>query len=178
MTAIPLQSVAFRTGAVPTSGRMTVLTEIATKENAKDDPEGAGSGLDLETTLSVRTSVKDLGTVQHTWVDLHVFDEHDELIRSETLPLHLVSGDNGVEEYSFDGSVYRGTGASPGSVWLAPDARKVQFRLYCEVGDTVFSDGLLRQHDVPSDGAVTNPRAARSPSRRKTPAPATGALAV
>ncbi|MDQ6726186.1 MAG: hypothetical protein M3066_08500 [Actinomycetota bacterium] len=176
MTAIPLQSVAFRDGAVPMSGRMTVLTEIATKENAKDDPDGAGSGLDLHTTLSVRTTVHDLGTVQHTWVDLHVFDEHDELIRSETLPLHPVGVKGGPEEYGFDGSVYRGTGASPGSVWLAPDARKVQFRLYCEVNGTVFSDGLLRQHDVPSDSVVTNPRAARPPSRRKSPS-STSALA-
>jgi hypothetical protein len=169
MTAIPLQSVAFRTGAVPISGRMTVLTEIATKQNAKNDPAAAGSGLDLETMLSVRASVKDLGTVQHSWVDLHVFDEHDQLIRSETLPLHPVGGDaDAEEEYGFDGSVYRGTGASPGSVWLAPDARKVQFRVYCEVGGTVFSDGLLRQHDVAADSTVTNPRAARPPSRRRT----------
>ncbi len=168
MTAIPLQSVTFRDGAVPVSGRMTVVTEIATKENAKNAPDAAGSGLDLETMLIVRASVKDLGTVQHSWVDLHVFDEHDELIRSETLPLHPVGDDTGDEEYGFDGSVYRGTGASPGSVWLAPDARKVQFRVYCEVGGTVFSDGLLRQHDVPADSAVTNPRAARQPSRRRT----------
>lgn len=167
MTAIPLQSVSFRSGAVPTAGRMTVLTEIATKENTKNDPAAAGSGLDLETMLSVRASVKDLGAVQHSWVDLHVFDEHDELIRSETLPLHAIGDDGDDPEYGFDGSVYRGTGASPGSVWLAPDARKVQFRVYCEVGGTVFSDGLLRQHDVPADSAVTNPRVAKPPSRRR-----------
>jgi len=147
---------------------MAVLTEIATKTNAKDNSAGAGSGLDLETMLSVRTSVKELGSIEHSWVDLHVFDENDELISSETLPLHPVPGDDETEEFGFDGSVYRGTGASPGSVWLAPDARKVQFRVYCEVAGTVFSDGLLRQHDLPADSVVTNPGAARPPSRRKT----------
>lgn len=168
MTTIPLQSVNFRTDAVPARGMVTVLDESATKVNAKDDPANQGSGLDLETMLTVRARVRNAGTVNSSWVDLHVFDAADELIRSETLPLRYVRGGDDGDEYGFEGSVYRGTGASPGSVWLAPDARKVQYRLYCEADGTVFSDGLLRQHDVPADSAVTNPRAARQPSRRRT----------
>jgi len=169
MTAIPLQSVAFRDGAVPTAEMVTVLDESATKTNAKGDPAAAGSGLDLETMLSLRAWVRDLGDVKHAWVDLHVFDGHDQLIRSETLPLrHLRAVDDG-DEYGFEGSVYRGTGASPGSVWLAPDARKVQYRLYYEAEGTVFSDGLLRQHELPADNLVTNSHPGPARRRRSTP---------
>jgi len=165
MTAIPFQSVAFRDGAVTTADMVTVLDECASKTNAKADPAVAGSGLDLETMLSLKAWVRDLGDVKHAWVDLHVFDADDQLIRSETLPLyHLRAVDDG-DEYGFEGSVYRGTGASPGSVWLAPDARKVQFRLYYEAEGTVFSDGLLRQHEVPADSLVANPHVA--PPRRR-----------
>ena len=173
MTAIPLQSVAFRTGAVPTPDMVTVLDDSATKINAKTDPDGAGTGLDLETMLSVRALVRDLGDAKHTWVDLHVFDDRDQLICSETLPLHYVREADDGDEYVFEGSVYRGTGASPGSVWLAPDARKVQYRLYYEAEGSVFSDGLLRQHDVPADSVITNPPVADPPAppRRRRAAP-------
>jgi hypothetical protein len=165
MTAIPMQSVSFRADAVAMPEMVTVLDESATKMNAKNNPADAGSGLDLETMLSLRAWVRDLGDVKHIWVDLHVFDDHDKLIRSETLPLHYLRGADDGDEYGFEGSVYRGTGASPGSVWLAPDARKVQYRLYYDAGGTVFSDGLLRQHDVEADSRVTNPYFA--PPRRR-----------
>jgi hypothetical protein len=170
MTAIPLQSVAFRDGAVTSPEMVIVLDESTTKMNAKNDPADAGSGLDLETMLSLKAWARDLGEVKHIWLDVHVFDAQDQLIRSQTLPLHHLRAADEGDEYGFEGSVYRGTGASPGSVWLAPDARKVQYRLYYEAEGTVFSDGLLRQHDVEADSLVTNPHAA--PARRpRTPAP-------
>jgi len=168
MTTIPLQSVAFRDGAVPSTEMVTVLDESAAKVNAKKDPNGDGAGLDLETVLSVRAWVRNLGDRKSTWVDLHVFDDHNQLIRSETLPLDYVREADDGDEYGFEGSVYRGTGASPGSVWLAPDARKVQYRLYYEAEGTVFSDGLLRQHDVVADIEITNPPVATR--RRRTAA--------
>lgn len=166
MTAIPLQSVAFRAGAVPSPDMVIVLDESTTKMNAKSDPAQAGTGLDLETMLSLKAWARDAGGVKHIWVDLHIFDDHDQLIRSETLPLQYLRAADDGHEYGFEGSVYRGTGASPGSVWLAPDARKVQYRLYYEAEGTVFSDGLLRQHDVEADSLVTNPHAA-SPRRKR-----------
>ena len=164
MTVIPLESVAYRTGAVPARDIVAVVDERATKENTQNDPAAAGSGLDLETLLSVRARVRDAGGSGSGWVDVHVFDDDDRLVRSETLPLLHVAGSDGIRELGFDGSVYRGTGASPGSTWLAPDARKVQYRIYFETDGTVFSDGLLRQHDVQPDDSVVNPAAAAAPS--------------
>jgi hypothetical protein len=100
-----------------------------------------------------------------------VFDEGDRVIRSETLPLrYLRAGDDGGDVYGFEGGVYRGSGASPGSVWLAPDARKVQYRVYYEAGGTVYTDGLLRQHELPPDNELTN-SAPPPPSRRRRTAP-------
>lgn len=158
---------AFRTGAVPDRERVKVLDEAATKTNAKETGAGAGVGLDLATALAVEVRVRRLDGPQHCWMDVHVFDGNDRVIWSETLPLQYLRADDGESDvYGFDADVYRGTGASPGSVWLAPDARRVQFRLYYEAGGTVFSDGLLRQHELAPDSSVTHSAA---PVRRRRP---------
>lgn len=167
IVTIPLESVSFRTGAIPRREMVAVFDAAATKKNVKAEKSTSGSvGLDLETVLSIQAWVRKLGESQHSWVDVHVFDECDQLIRSETLPLSYIrAADDDGEVYGFEGGVYKGTGASPGSVWLAPDARKVQYRIYCEAGGTVYSDGLLRQHDLPPDAELSG--AAEPPSRRK-----------
>jgi hypothetical protein len=167
MATIPLESVGFRTGAVPSKEMVVVLDEAAIKKNIKAATSTSGSaGLDLETVLSVQAWIRRLGEPQFAWLDLHVFDDCDQLIRSVTLPLAYVrDAEDGGDVFGFEGGVYRGTGASPGSVWLAPDARKVQYRVYAETAGTVYSDGLLRQHDLLADSELTG--AAEPPSRRK-----------
>ncbi len=149
-----------------------VLEESVTKTNAKaSEAPGNGVGLDLDTVLSLKAFVPKRGEIRYSWLDLHVFDDRDQLIRSETLPLeYMGQADDDGALFGFEGSVFRGTGASPGSVWLAPDARKVQYRLYCEVEGTVFSDGLLRQHELPPDSDLTR---SVPPSRRKRTAAST-----
>ncbi len=170
MVAIPLESVHFRTGAVPSRETAVVVEEAATKRNAKASGS-AGVGLDLETVLSMQAWVRTVDEPAYAWTDVHVFDDCDRLIRSETLPLrHLRPAEDGGAVYGCEGTVYRGTGASPGSVWLAPDARKLQYRLYYESGGTVYSDGLLRQHDLPADSEITNSAAPPSGHKRAAPA--------
>lgn len=171
IATIPLESVGFRSGAVPDRTKVVVLEDSAAKTDAgSSGANGAGVGLDLETVLSVKARVADVVGTRYCWIDVHVFDEHEQLIRSETLPLRYVgAAEDGECLFGFEGSVFRGTGASPGSVWLAPDARKVQYRLYYEVGGAVFSDGLLRQHDLAPDGALTKsgkPAKPAKPARR------------
>lgn len=174
MVTIPFESVGFRTGAVPSRETVVVLDEAVTKRNNKASGDTGGVGLDLETVLRVHASVQPLPEPRYSWIDLHVFDDGDRLIRSETLPLRYVrANDDGGDVYGFEGPVYRGTGASPGSVWLAPDARKVQYRVYYEAGGTVFTDGLLRQHDLPADSDLTNSGAPASGARRPRAEPAT-----
>ena len=174
MVTIPLESVAFRSSAVPRKEMLVVFEETATKRNLKAESSTSGAtGLDLETVLSVRAWVRKAPEPRYVWSDLHVFDECDQLIRSQTIALELVGAadDGDGDVFGFEGSVYRGTGASPGAVWLAPDARKVQYRVYYEAGGTVYTDGLLRQHDLPPDSEFT--RSAEPPSRRKRAAKAT-----
>ncbi|MDQ6796835.1 MAG: hypothetical protein M3011_02210 [Actinomycetota bacterium] len=176
MVKIPLESVVYRTDAVPRPDMVSVLDEAAAKENAKPPgPTGDTAGLELETKLSVQAWVRNVDPTKYSWVDLHVFDEHDQLIRAETRALEWLkgAGDDG-DIYAFDGSVYRGTGAVGGSVWFGQDARKLQYRLYYEVNGTVFSDGVLRQLDLAADRDVVNPpapkvrpRAARSVAKPK-----------
>lgn len=165
MVTIPLESVAFRSGAIPRKEMVVVLEEAATKTNSK--AETSTNGLDLETVMSIQAWVRPVGDPRYGWFDVHIFDDCDQLIRSETMPLRLMGAteDGEGEVYGFDGSVYRGTGASPGSVWLAPDARKVQYRLYYEAAGTVYTDGLLRQHELPPDSELT--RSSEPPSRRR-----------
>ncbi len=143
-----------------------ILEESAVKKNTKaPEAPGYGVGLDLETALRVEVRVRHLTGPQNAWLDLHVFDEGDQLIRSETLALTCAGAADDGDVFRFDADVYRGTGASPGSVWLAPDARKIQFRLYYEVAGGVFTDGLLHQHDLEPDGALTH---CGPPSRPRT----------
>ncbi len=179
MVTIPLESVTYRDGAVPRPDMVNVLDAGASKENARSPgPTGDAAGLELETKLSVQAWVRNVAPAKHTWVDLHLFDENDQLIRGETLALEYQrpAGDDG-DIYAYDGSVYRGTGAVGGSVWFGQDARKVQYRLYYEVNGTVFSDGLLRQHDLASDGEVMNPSGRRATSAAAKPAAAKPAAA-
>jgi hypothetical protein len=159
---------------------VSVLDEAATKTNKKESaaPSRGGAGLDLETALAVQVRVRGASDPSYCWMDVHVFDGDDELIRSETLPLQFVCAaeDGDGDIYGFDAKVYRGTGASPGSVWLAPDARRVQYRVYFETGGTVFSDGLLRQHELAPDSSLTNSAPPPAPpARRRRTAPATSA---
>jgi len=176
MVKIPLESVAYREGAVPRPDMVSVVDETATKENAKPPgPTGDAAGLELETKLSVQAWVRNVDPTKHSWLDLHVFDENDQLIRAETLALDWLkaAGDDG-DIFAFEGSIYRGTGAVGGSVWFGDDARKLQYRLYYEVNGTVFSDGVLRQHEVTSDSEVINPSSPTSRSRRTAKAPSSG----
>jgi hypothetical protein len=153
---------------------VSVFDEAATKTNRQESatPSRGGAGLDLETALAVKVRVRPADGPAYCWMDVHVFDAADELITSETLPLQFLEPDDqgGGEIYGFDAKVFRGSGASPGSVWLAPDARRVQYRLYFETDGTVFSDGLLRQHELAPDSSVTHAgasAAAPAPARRR-----------
>src|SRR5436190_5152286 len=47
-------------------------------------------------------------------------------------------------------------GAWPGSAWNQPDARTVEYRLYYQAGDQVYTDSVLHAFEVQSDGVVWN----------------------
>ena len=62
------------------------------------------------------------------------------------------------DERVWHADVYQGSGGGSGAgVWSRPDAHTVQYRLYCQVDDTVYTDGVLHQFDVPADMEVRPP---------------------
>ncbi len=53
--------------------------------------------------------------------------------------------------FRFDGSVYEGATATPGSVTPRPDVRQLQYRLYAEVAGRVVTDGQLHECALRAD---------------------------
>ena len=91
----------------------------------------------------------------NAWIDVQLFDGgQDRLIHAETLTL-AYTGFGSAFQYAFSGNVYQGSTATPGSVQPRPEAHKLQYRLYYEVGHQVFTDGVLHQHELQED-AVTS----------------------
>ncbi len=152
----PAQPVSYRSGAVTQPGMVNVSEQSAAKVNVFPPPPGGGSpvGSDLQTMLKVTAWVNETTYGANAWIDVHVFDGGDQLIHAETFTLPY-TGFGPVFQYGFSGKVYQGMTATPGSVQPRPDARKVQYRLYYEVNYQVFTDGILRQNELPED-AVTH----------------------
>jgi hypothetical protein len=51
---------------------------------------------------------------------------------------------------------HQGSGAGPGSAWNQPDARTLEYRLYYQAGDQVYTDSILHAFEVQSDDVVWN----------------------
>ena len=152
----PARPVARREGAIPSLEVVNALGSGARKLNTfTQPPSDPRAGLDMETHLSVEAWVRNLAYEKSAWIDVHVFDAGDALIHAETLTLGYAGPAEGRgDRFAFDGRVYQGVQATPGSAEPRPDARKVQFRLYVELAGRVWTDAILHQHEVPPDGAV------------------------
>jgi hypothetical protein len=153
----PLAQVDGRPGAIPNLAMVNVFTAGAEKRNAFPLPATGGRvGSDMETRLHVTVWVSNVAYTKNVWMDVHVFDAADALIHAETftIPYENGAGGNG-DFFTFDGMVYQGMRATPGSVSPRPDARILQFRVYYEAGGQVFTDAILHQRDVPEDAVST-----------------------
>jgi hypothetical protein len=118
-------------------------------------PPGGGppQGENLQTTLDVTAWVKDTTCGANAWIDAHVFDGADELVHAQTFTLSFASMGSTLR-YTFSGTIFQGSTATPGSVQPRPDARTVQYRLYYEAYYQVFTDGILHQLELPPDATV------------------------
>jgi Family of unknown function (DUF6209) len=154
---VPERPVRYRDGALTRPDVVNVLEHSATKINAFPRPQNGGSpgGTDLQTQLTVLAWVRESPYGANAWIDLHVFDERNELIEASTRTLAW-AGSGPVAQYRGADIVYRGSTATPGSVQLKADARTLQYRLYLDVDYQVFSDGILHQFELPPDATVSN----------------------
>jgi hypothetical protein len=140
------ESLHLRGGAVVDASAISVTDDAAVKANAL--PGGAS----LQTSLHVVARVKPSLDVGQVWIDVHFFDGEAALIHGDTLPLrHTGASAEGEALFALDGMLYQGTVATPGSVSPKPDVRTVQYRLYCEVGDLVLTDGVLHRCELATD---------------------------
>ena len=143
----PPESVAIREEAVIEPATVRTAADAAVKHNTFPSRPGYPSGMtSLETHLHVEAWVKNTTYTKHVWVDVHVLEAGNTLVHTATLPLTYSrpAGDGG-DIFVLDAPVYHGLVATPGSVELRPDVRRVQYRLYAELAGTVYTDGVLHQ---------------------------------
>ena len=153
---VPAQPVPYRSGAITRPDIVNVLEQSITKVNVfPSTPWGPPEGLNLHTTLKVVAWVRETSLGAKAWIDIHVFDGDDGLIHSETVTAPY-TGFGSTYRYEYSGMIYQGSTATPGSVQPRPEARKAQYRLYYEIGNNLFTDGILHQYDLQPD-AVTGP---------------------
>ena len=147
------QPVSFRTSAIRDLSMVNVLSSNADK--VRRSIGGSSQGSQLETDLSLSVWVRNVQYQKNVWIDYHVFDDEDNLVHAETIPLHYrEAGGGGGDIFVLNQLIFKGSGGLPGSVWPRPDARLLQFRLYYEAGGQVFTDGLLHQSALPADADV------------------------
>lgn len=152
---VPAQPVIYRTGALTRPDVVNVLEQSATKVNVfPPTPWGTREGSNLQTMLKVLAWVRETSFGASTWIDVHVFDGHDELIHSLTINLPY-SGTGSNFQYEYSGVIYQGSTATPGSVQPRAEAHKVQYRLYYKMHDEVFTDGILHQQELQPDALTT-----------------------
>jgi hypothetical protein len=148
--------VRYRDGAIARPEFVNVFDQTAVKKDVfPAPPSGSPVGKDLRTSLSVRAWVKNVAFVKEVWIDLHVFDRSATLIKAATLGLRWQgSASDAGDLFSFDGEIYRGSTATPGSVSPAPNAWLVQYRLYYAVEGNLYTDAILHQLEL-IDDAIT-----------------------
>ena len=150
---VPERSVLLRPDATVDPARIRVLEDTASKAQSSVGATGAA----LHTELWIRAQ---MGTISSTpltaWADVHVFDALDDLIHSSTIALQKSEAwPHAGDELVWDADVYQGSGGGSGvGVWFRPDAHTVQYRLYCQVGSALYTDGVLHQFEIPADAEV------------------------
>lgn len=120
----PGDEVIYRAGAVPSLETVNVLSD-----RVVNSPPEAGTGLRLAMTAWVH----DIAYRKNAWIDVHAYDSVDRKVEAKTLSLaYKGRAGGGGQALSFNGILSTNR-----------EARKLEYRLYCQVAGQVFSDGLL-----------------------------------
>ena len=149
----PSDPVRYREEAIPSPEFVNVVDQTTIKKNAFPRPSnGPPVGKDLRTFLDVRAWVRNIAFAKAVWIDLHVFDRSASRIQAATFGLAWEGSAGGVADlFRFEGEIYRGSTATPGSVSPRPDAWLVQYRLYYAVEGNMYTDAVLHQLELAKD---------------------------
>jgi len=149
---VPERSVALRSDARVDATRIRVVEDAA----SKDQVALGASGTRLQTALVVRARIEEPSALAGVWADVRVFDAMGELLHALTIALEPNTQAEAAGALQlWDAEIYPGSGGASGmGVWSRPDAHTINYRLYCQIADQVFSDGVLHQFEVPADTEV------------------------
>jgi hypothetical protein len=114
-------------------------------------PEGDGNGKSKGRSSSsskqrifVQAWVRNVAFSKNVWIDTRFLDRAGKLIHSETVPLGYVEpAGGGGDLFLVDSPVPKA-----GRRQLTREPRRLDFRLYYQVNDDVFTDGVLHQFEV------------------------------
>jgi len=149
------QLVGPRAGATADQAVLHLREAEAVKHNTFPSRPGYPSGMaHWQTHLHAEAWVRNTAGARSLWADVHVFGHDGALVASETIPFvyERPAGDGG-DLFRLDSTAYEGATATPGSVTPRADVRRVDFRLYCELGGQIVTDGLLHHCELKSDSA-------------------------
>lgn len=149
-------TVRLRRGARATPEEPWHVIDHAVKANGFPSWPGHASGrARYDTALRVEACVPNRHAEKSVWIDAHVLDAAGHVIHRETLALRWTqAAGDGADRFAYDGPLYHGSVATPGSVDPRPDARAVEYRLYCEQGGEVTTDGRAHRCALRSDVAT------------------------
>ena len=149
----PARAVSLRARSVVDSTGVRLERASAVKLNTFPSRPGLPSySAHWQTHLYLEMWVRNRAFAKSAWADVHVFGHDGALVSSETCALEYSrpAGDGG-DLFSVDCVVFEGATATPGSADLRPDARLVQYRLYCELDGRVITDGILHECVLKAD---------------------------
>lgn len=149
---IPSPPVSYRNGAVTRPDIVNVLDQSAMKALPALAESGSPPNTGPQTMLKVAAWVKETTYGANAWIDVHIFDGQDKLIRAETFTLSY-TGFGSSFQYDFYGNVYQDTTATSGPMQPQHEACKIQYRLYYEINYQLFTDGILHQLELKDEGA-------------------------
>ncbi|MFI3190265.1 hypothetical protein BCS42_01395 [Crenothrix sp. D3] len=132
-----------RIEAIPSLKMVNVFQESITKKNI------ASMFVDIQTFLFVKVWVKNVANTKNVWIDVHIFDRDDVLIGANTLTLQYEgSADGNGDFFLLQQSIYQSACAGPGWCSTSRDDQKIQYRLYYEVNNQIFTDGILHEFNL------------------------------
>jgi hypothetical protein len=143
---ISMPVVNYRHGAIPDREEVSVFGETIVRRPLKTAPKGRPA---VATQLSLKARVRGEPFTKNVWADMHVFDRSNRLISRKTVPLQYeqpAPGDG--EIFAFHGPVDPEAVTLAGASSETAESTRIQYRLYYEVNDRVYTDGDLHQVEI------------------------------